>query len=164
MGTIRSLGAGDRDAILALARRLSMFDEEGLELIDETMSRHLSGEAGDHWLVADDGGLAGVLYCAPEPMASGTWNVLMLLVDPDRHASGHGRALMERIEERLRDQGERLLIVETSSLDGFERAREFYPKCGFGEEARIRDFYASGDDKVVFRKALSGPDAPEGAS
>ena len=95
-------------------------------------------------------------------MASGTWNVLMLLVDPDRHASGHGRALMERIEERLRDQGERLLIVETSSLDGFERAREFYPKRGFGEEARIRDFYASGDDKIVFRKALAGPNAPEG--
>ncbi len=52
-------------------------------------------------------------------------------------------------------RGGRMLLVETSGLPDFERTRAFYRKCGYEEEARIRDFYAAGDDKVVFRKVLN---------
>ena len=45
-------------------------------------------------------------------------------------------------------------LVETSGLPEFERARAFYRKCGYEEEARIREFYNAGEDKIVFRKAL----------
>jgi RimJ/RimL family protein N-acetyltransferase len=48
-----------------------------------------------------------------------------------------------------------MLLVETSGLPDFERTRTFYAKCGYEEEARIRDFYAVNDDKVVFRKVLN---------
>jgi hypothetical protein len=34
------------------------------------------------------------------------------------------------------------------------RTRRFYRARGYGEEARIPDFYTSGEDKVTFRKAL----------
>ncbi len=47
-----------------------------------------------------------------------------------------------------------MLIVETSSLDRFERTRRFYRDRGFVEEARIREFYGPGDDKIVFWKLL----------
>lgn len=43
----------------------------------------------------------------------------------------------------------------TSGLASFERTRAFYRKCGYDEEARIRDFYRAGDDKIVYRKALA---------
>lgn len=52
-------------------------------------------------------------------------------------------------------RGERILLVETSSLPMFERMRAFNRKCGYNEEARIRDFYQAGEDKLVFRKALA---------
>lgn len=52
-------------------------------------------------------------------------------------------------------RGGRMLLVETSGLPDFERTRRFYMKCGCEEEARIRDFYTTGDDKVVFRKVLN---------
>jgi hypothetical protein len=52
-------------------------------------------------------------------------------------------------------RGGRMLIVETSGSPDFERTRKFYIQCGYEEEARIRDFYATDDDKVVFRKVLS---------
>jgi ribosomal protein S18 acetylase RimI-like enzyme len=54
----------------------------------------------------------------------------------------------------LTARGERLLLVETSGLASFERTRAFYRKCGYNEEARIRDFYKAGDDKIVYRKGL----------
>ena len=47
-----------------------------------------------------------------------------------------------------------MLLIETSGLATFERTRAFYHALGYDEEARIREFYKAGDDKVVFRKAL----------
>jgi hypothetical protein len=55
----------------------------------------------------------------------------------------------------LKKQGGRLLLVETSELADFQRTRSFYHKYGYDEEARIRDFYKAGDDKIVCRKVLS---------
>ena len=47
-----------------------------------------------------------------------------------------------------------MLLLETSGLPEFARTRAFYRTNGYDEEARIREFYAAGEDKVVFRKAL----------
>ena len=52
------------------------------------------------------------------------------------------------------ERGGRLLPVETSGGEEFEYVRAFYRKSGYDEEARIREFYKAGDDKIVFRKAL----------
>jgi ribosomal protein S18 acetylase RimI-like enzyme len=54
----------------------------------------------------------------------------------------------------LAEQDARLLIVETSGLPDFESARAFYVKCGFTQEARIKNFFAAGDDKIVYTKSL----------
>jgi hypothetical protein len=49
----------------------------------------------------------------------------------------------------------RLCVIETSSLPPYEPARRFYLKCGYGEVARIPDFYGPGDARVIFTKGLS---------
>ena len=51
-------------------------------------------------------------------------------------------------------QGARLIVVDTSGIEDFAGTRAFYARSGYDEEARIRDFWATGDDKVIFRKAL----------
>jgi ribosomal protein S18 acetylase RimI-like enzyme len=48
------------------------------------------------------------------------------------------------------------LIVDTSSLPEFESTRNFYRKNGYTEEARIREFWKAGDDKIIYRKSLDG--------
>ena len=62
--------------------------------------------------------------------------------------------MLAHIEDRLRSEDGRLLLIETSSGDGFELTRSFYRKHGYDEEARIRGFYGD-EDKVIFRKDLT---------
>lgn len=126
------------------------------------LAGYLAGEEHDEfWLTVDDGsGPLAIAYCAPERMAEGTWNLLLIAVEPDRRGGGIGAALVEHIEAALRARGQRVLLVETSGVPEFGRTRSFYRANGYDEEARIRDFYDAGDDKVVFWKSLATTDAP----
>jgi len=47
-----------------------------------------------------------------------------------------------------------LLIADTSGTEAFQAARAFYAGNDYAQEARIGDFWALGDDKVVFAKRL----------
>jgi ribosomal protein S18 acetylase RimI-like enzyme len=162
MSHVKTITPDDSPAITALAEKSGLFDADGIELIKE----RLAGAADDElWFgivddsVKDDSvkddSLKGVIYCVPEVMTDGTWNILMLIVSSDSHGQGYGQTLMRHIEEALAKRGARLVIVETSSGEGLERARAFYPKCGYTEEARIRNFYTVGADKIIFTKELT---------
>ena len=79
---------------------------------------------------------------------------------PTGQGTGVGGALVAATERDLATAGGRLLLVETSSLDDFAAARRFYDGLGFTREARLRDFYAEGEDKIVFWKRLPVPPCP----
>ncbi|MEL6842860.1 MAG: GNAT family N-acetyltransferase, partial [Bacteroidota bacterium] len=68
---------------------------------------------------------------------------------------GIGSKMMAFLENHLRSQGKRILIVETSGTEDFELTRKFYLKLGYQQEAVIRDFWEEGDDKVIFWKKLN---------
>ncbi len=135
-----------------------IIDATGLfpsEMLDDMMRGYLEGSApSDMWFVLANPEVVAAAYCAPEKLTSGTWNLLMIAVDPPSQGRGVGAALMRHVERLLAERGERILLVETSGLPDFERVRRFYRGIGYDEEARIRDFYQQGDDKVVFRKTL----------
>ena len=61
---------------------------------------------------------------------------------------------MHHVEQDLRSAGARLLLIETSGVPDFAVQRAFYAGLGCHEEARIREFYAAGDDKIVYWKHL----------
>ncbi len=62
---------------------------------------------------------------------------------------------MEYVEKTLQESGQRVLLVETSGSEDFALTRKFYTKCGYEQEARVRDYYAAGEDMVLFRKVLN---------
>jgi ribosomal protein S18 acetylase RimI-like enzyme len=153
---IRPTTPDDKAALIALADAIGLFCPNDLEVLGGMLTDYFSGNSDSDrfWITDDDDGPVGVAYYAPEVMTDGTWNLYFIAVRPDRQGQGRGAALLHYVEQMLTARGERLLLVETSGLPSFERTRAFYRKCGYEEEARIRDFYKAGDDKVVFRKAL----------
>lgn len=153
---IRSIADRDTTALIALAEATGLFEPDQTEDLAQMLHGHFSGEAEnqDLWLVDDENGIVGIAYVAPERMTEGTWNLYLIAIHPDHQRQGRGKALLRHIEQMLAERGVRLLLVETSGLENFEYVRAFYRKSGYDEEARIREFYKAGDDKIVFRKAL----------
>ncbi|MFQ4145362.1 GNAT family N-acetyltransferase [Chlorogloeopsis sp. ULAP02] len=154
---IRPTTPDDTTALLALAEATGLFPPSALELLRQMLVDSLGGntDTENFWITDDDNGPVGVAYCEPERMTDRTWNLQLIAIHPDRQGQGRGAKLLRYVEQALTARGGRVLLVETSGLPSFERTRAFYAKCGYEEEARIRDFYAAGDDKVVFRKVLN---------
>ncbi len=159
---IRCAAPDDAEVIKRLALDNGMFRDDEMDDFGEMLAGFFDGTMVDHsWVVRENehGEILGAVYYAPEPFSDRMWNVYFIAVAPGLGRGGIGGELMMYVESTLRDRGEevaRTLIVETSSLPEYERSRSFYAKQGYDEEARIRQFYGPGDDKVVFWKKISG--------
>jgi ribosomal protein S18 acetylase RimI-like enzyme len=154
---IRDAGTDDVDAIVDLAVGAGMFDAADRSFLASALQESLTEHAGEHRLVVDseaDGRLDGVAYFQPKPAADRVWDLTMIAVRPDIQGAGVGSKLLRHVEDELRRQGQRLLLIETSSTGQFDRTREFYRRRDYREEAVVRDYWADGDDLVLFRKTL----------
>ena len=149
---VRPLKREDLTSIMAVIDATGLFEPE---LLTEMTKAYFAGEAKEElWLTYNDGSPAAVVYCSPERMTHGTWNLLLLAVHPDQQGRGIGTALVQHVQRRLSERTARVLLVETSGLESFEKTRSFYRRIGFIEEARIREFYRAGEDKIIFHKSL----------
>ncbi len=154
---IRSTTPDDRIALIALAEATGLFEANQLDEVGEMLADYFGGNSDSDrfWITDDDDGPVGVAYCELEPMTDRTWNLQLIAIQPDRQREGRGATLLRYVEQTLTARGGRVLLVETSGLPEFDCVRSFYRKCGYDEEARIRDFYKAGDDKIVYRKAIT---------
>lgn len=151
---LRPLSAADLPAVKSVIDACGLFPSE---MLDEMVAAFLGPEpCQEFWLVYDEPNPIAIAYCAQERMTEGTWNQLLIAVHPEHQGQGIGTQILQLTEQILGEQGERLLLVETSGTDGYERTRAFYRKNGYEEEARLRDYYEAGDDKIIFRKSLVG--------
>ncbi len=150
---IRPITPEDLPALKAVIDRNELFPSD---MLDEMISDYFNNkDSRDYWFTYDDGKPVAIAYCAPEKMTEGTWNLYLIAVHPDRQGLGYGKSMLHHIEQRLAGCGERILLVETSSLESFERTQKFYLKCGYQKEAQIREFYQAGEDKIIFLKSLT---------
>ena len=56
--------------------------------------------------------------------------------------------------QRVKGKEGRALFVETSGTERYLPTRRFYEKIGYDQQGVLREFYAPGDDMVVYRKGL----------
>lgn len=150
--TIRAAQKQDAIAIGVIADQTELFPAE---MLGEMMEAYVSQVSRDIWFVGEvQGEVIAFGFCEPERMTSGTWNLLAIGVIPSHQGKGVGAQMMVYLERKLAEQGERVLLVETMGTPELERTRMFYLKNGYEVEARIREFYQPGADKVVFWKHL----------
>jgi ribosomal protein S18 acetylase RimI-like enzyme len=81
-----------------------------------------------------------------------------MAVDPTVQGSGIGSALISAMETRLAAAA-RLIMIDTSGRGDYAATRAFYQSRGYSIAAVIPDFYAPGDDQVIFSKPLESATA-----
>ena len=106
--------------------------------------------------------LIGYACYGTTPDTDRTWDLYWIAVDPSAQGTGSGTTLLSEVERRLRELHARMLVVETSSRTDYASSRRFYETRGYTEAARVRDFYAPADDRIIFTKLF--PEAPPGRS
>lgn len=145
-----------------------MFPADDTSVTDGMMAAYFTGkrEEGHLCLIDEiepvDGGTpkrVAMAYVEPVRATDGTWELLMIAVDPRHQGAGRGGALVRHIERSLAARGQRLLLVQTSGEVGYARTRAFYARCGYEQAAQLRDYYAAGVDMVLFRKELPAGEA-----
>jgi len=154
---VRPAEHSDIPGIIKLAEATGLFPAD---VLLDLISGYLTRQKDDVWIVHEETSfigrpiLTGFGFCEIERAADGVWNLMALAVDPSHQRRGIGSKMVQFIESELTKQETRLILVETASADEFERTSGFLKKVGFVEEARIREYYEKGVDKVVFRRHL----------
>jgi ribosomal protein S18 acetylase RimI-like enzyme len=123
------------------------------ELIDSYLQDPSS--SGYRVLVAEvDSTVTGYICYGQTPLTEGTWDIYWLAVARERQRQGIGSALMKSAEKDIIGTEGRLSIIETSSTPPYEKTRHFHLSQGYEVVARIPDFYAPGDDRLILQKRL----------
>ena len=153
MVEIRKVVKNDLEGIRNVLNTIELFPPE---MLDDMIAAYLDNpETEEIWVTSiQDGKVCGVGYCAPEKLTDRTYNLYAIGIQNDLQGKGIGKKMMSFIEGYLKDNGARVLLVDTSSMPEFDQTRAFYHKIGYTKEATIRDFWKEGDDKVTFWKKL----------
>jgi ribosomal protein S18 acetylase RimI-like enzyme len=162
-----ALQRGNRTRIIEILEATGSFrDDEiavALELFDEVFANQArapfdpgAGVESYEFIGAftRDGELTGYACYGATPGTLGTYDLYWIAVHPEHQGAGGGSRLLDEVERRLREREARMLVVETSAKIDYESTRRFYERRGYGEYARISDFYAFGDDRVIYAKRL----------
>jgi GNAT superfamily N-acetyltransferase len=146
-----------KSALMKILRDTPEFKPAEVAVAEEVMDSYLlnPGGSGYHALVAQDGpAVRGYICYGPAPMTESTWNIYWMAVSAQNRGRGTGRALLTGAEDRIKEAGGRLIIIETSSQTGYEKTRRFYLNHGYEVIAGLPDFYAPGDGKIILQKRL----------
>lgn len=144
----------EAEAILAIARGVGVFDEQEIATVDELLRAYLGQGApasGYYFLTCHlDGRVAGFACYGPRALTHGTFDLFWIATDRAAQGRGVGGALLRRVADEVRAQGGRLIVAETSGRPEYAPTRRFYETHNYERAAVIADFYAPGDDLVIY--------------
>jgi len=158
MSTLRLMNENDRQGLVTMLAGIPSFDADdqavALELIDAAI---LDPEQKDYlFLLAVDESDQPIGYACygPTPLTEGTYDLYWIAVVADLSGKGIGTSLLKAVERDIQQRKGRMLIIETSSSEEYEKTRQFYIKNGYPLAETIKDFYRPGEDRVTFIKRL----------
>lgn len=154
---VHPIEARHRPAVERLVRSIELFTAQEQHVAMEVIDSYLDHPGRDYTAVGaftPRGILAGYACYGPTPCTVGTWDLYWIAVSGDARGRGIGTLLLEEMERRLVGQHARLVLIETSSRPEYAPTRAFYERRGYQVVARVPDFYAPGDDRLIFARTV----------
>lgn len=148
----------EREAIKSIFESSGFFyDFEvgiALSIFDETIEKGQEKSQYYWLLLRDEGELLGCAIFGPNPCALYSWDFYWLAIEQNHRNAHLGKRLILEVERVSKEKGCRILWIETAGRELYAPTRMCYLRNNYVEAARMVDFYAPGDDKVIYRKDL----------
>jgi acetoin utilization deacetylase AcuC-like enzyme/GNAT superfamily N-acetyltransferase len=157
--------AEDVGRVRSLVASTGMFSTSEVDIAGELVTERLTKgiRSGYHFVLAERGASLVAYACyGPIEGTQGSFDLYWIAVAPEEQRKGLGAQVYARAEAAMRKAGAKHIYADTSSSDRYAPTRGFYQQMGFVEEARLPDFYAPGDGKVIYVKSIGHEPVPPG--
>jgi ribosomal protein S18 acetylase RimI-like enzyme len=147
----------DRQAVRNLVDRTGFFHSDEIDIAVELVEARLAdGVASSYEFIFVDSAesLLGYACYGAIPCTAASFDLYWIAVDPRFQRHGIGRMLIEAVERQVAAKGGERIYIDTSGRDQYQPTRAFYERSGFHCEARLKDFYSPGDDRLIYAKRL----------
>lgn len=147
----------DINRVMEIIDSTKFFYDHEVEIAVELVAERLAhGEScGYHFVFAEVDGVTAAYSCfGPITMSDTSFDLYWIATHNDYRGKGIGKQLLEETCNEARKMGCKILIAETSGLPHYEPTRVFYINNKFDLEARLKDFYKMGDDKLFYTKRI----------
>ena len=153
-----SVNPADTEQVRAIVDSTGFFSTEevdiAVELVTERLIKGL--ESGYYFLFAEQNKqVLGYSCFGPIPGTKASYDLYWIAVHNECRGMGIGKNLIVESEKEIQRMGGQRIYVETSSREQYQPTRAFYLACGYLQEALLQNFYAPGDSKVIYVKAIS---------
>jgi D-alanine-D-alanine ligase len=155
--TVRALEHRDGPGTAELIASVELFSASEKAVAMEVVDAYMEHPGRDYHVLGaftHRDVLLGYACYGPTPCTAGTWDLYWIAVSGRARGRGVGTLLMEEIHRRLVTHEARMLLIETSSRPDYAPTRAFYEARGYQTVSRVPDFYAPGDDRIIFARTL----------
>ena len=155
---IRKFEKQDLPEIVELVYATGVFKESEIQIAKELLEIAVDNPDQNDYIiysyVTEIGTVAGYYCCGPTPLTASTYDLYWIAVHPSQQGKGVGYELLQHCENLIRSVSGSLIMVETSSLPKYDATRKFYLRNRYSQAAQVRDYYAPGDDLVIYSKHI----------
>ncbi|MBI4672935.1 MAG: GNAT family N-acetyltransferase [Chloroflexi bacterium] len=149
----------ERETLVALTEATGFFNAAEVQTVREMLEAFFENPASEEylWIVYRDAPAApprGYACYGPASLAEGTYDLYWMAVDKRAQNKKIGSALLQFMEADLARRGARQIYIETSDKPQYAPTRAFYERRGYACVAHFHDYYAVGDGKVIYFKAV----------
>jgi D-alanine-D-alanine ligase-like ATP-grasp enzyme/ribosomal protein S18 acetylase RimI-like enzyme len=147
----------DADDIRRIVAATGLFrapeTEVAVELVETRLAK--GPASGYEFAFAEQNGqVVGYACFGKNTLTVSSFDLYWIAVEPRLHGQGVGRLLLAEVERQIATAGGTRIYIETSHRPDYVATRGFYERCGYTLATVLDDYYAPGDSKAVYLKAL----------
>lgn len=152
---IRSIKPSDVEGLEKLLKKIPNFNEAevkvAMELIEITVN---NPDQTDYniFVYEEDGKILGYHCTGKRPLTDAVYDLYWIVADPEHSGKGIGKNLLEHAENFVKERKGRWILAETSSKESYLSTQSFYLRNNYKILSEIKDFYAVGDNLLIFGK------------
>lgn len=148
----------DINSIERIVRESSFFNTEEISVAKELAFESYkkgSKKSGYNFIIAENNGeIMGFSCYGKIPCTKTSYDLYWIVIDKNFKNSGTGSSLLKETELAIKKESGERVYAETSSVELYTPTRKFYEKNNYLNVSEIKDFYDTGDNRIIYEKVL----------